>query len=406
VRILLLSQYFTPEVTAAPVRLHPFAAGLVARGHHVEVICEVPSHPRGVIQAGYGGRFIDRRRLDGFEVSYVWTRASPSRRARDRLASYASYAMTASVVGALRRSPDAIFASSPPLSVGALGTVAAARHRVPWVFDVRDLWPEAAVVLGELDNPRAVRVAEWLERRLYASATAITTPTEPFREHIVARCDDASKVHVLANGTTRRWLEAGSADPDREGLGLPDDRFVWTYAGNVGLSQDLDTAVAAAGLLGGEFLLLIVGEGPARARLEQLAAELAPGSVRFTGLVEASEAARLMRASNALLVSLAPAAALGKAVPIKLYDCCAIGRPIVLAAPGEPRRIAERDRLALIVDPGEPAGLAEAVRSLRDDRDLAQGLAANARSFAARHLREDQLDVLESVLVAASRQAA
>jgi colanic acid biosynthesis glycosyl transferase WcaI len=396
-RILILTQYFTPEITAAPVRLHPFAAGLAARGHEVEVVCEIPNHPRGVVHAGYGRRATQRRSLDGFEVTYVWVRAGASKGAAARLASYASYAAMATGVAALRRRPELVLASSPPLSVAAVGALVAARHRVPWILDVRDLWPEVAVVLGEIRGRRLVQIAEAVERRVYASASAITTPTESFRDHIAARSPDPGKVWLLPNGTTREWLAAGEVEVDRATLDLPSDRFIWTYSGNVGLSQDLDIAIDAAGMLGNGFQLLIVGDGTSREGLEQRAASLPGGTVGFTGLVEPAEAARYMRASDALIVPLADRPELGKSIPIKLYDCCAIGRPLVLAAPGEPRRLAEHHEIALTVSPGDAAQLADAIRALRNDPALAGVLAARAREFAAEHLRERQLGRLDEL---------
>lgn len=397
-RVLMMSQYFTPEITAAPVRLHPFAAGLASRGHRVEVVCEVPSHPHGVVSPGYRGRPVQRRWMDGFRVTYVWAHASPSKLARHRLASYATYAAMSAAVAGLRGRPDVVLASSPPLSVGAVGALTAARHRVPWVFDVRDLWPEVAVAIGELGEGRALAAAEWLERRLYNRATRVTTPTEPFRAHIAQRCDDPGKVAVVANGTTREWLDAGEAAVSREELALPEDSFVWCYSGNVGLSQDLDTALDAAAILGDGFQLLVVGDGPSKPRLVQRASELPPGAVRFVGLREAREAARYMRASDALLVPLADRPELGKSIPIKLYDCCAIGRPVIVAAPGEPRRIAERHGAALTVSPADPRALAEGVRRLREDRGLRRRLGRSGRDFAAGHLRERGVERLEDLL--------
>ncbi len=398
-KVLILTQYFTPEVTAATQRLHPFAAGLAARGHDVQVICEVPSHPRGLVDAAYGGRLAETRDLDGFRATYVWTHASPSKRARHRLGSYASYAAAASVAAAARARPDAILASSPPLSVGAVGALAAARHRTPWLLDVRDLWPEVAVALGEVDNPRVIAGAERLERRLYESAAAITTPTEPFREHIAARVRDRAKVHVIPNGTTAAWLQAGADEPQRTAVGLPADRFVWTYAGNVGLSQDLETALETARLLGDGYQLVVIGDGSSLSRLREAARDLGEDRARFVGLVEPSLAARYMRASDALLLPLAAKPELGKSVPIKLYDYCAIGRPLLIAAPGETRRIAEQEGLGLIAGPGDPAQLAAAVRRLAADPPLRERLATAARRFAGEHRRESEIERLEQLLV-------
>jgi glycosyltransferase involved in cell wall biosynthesis len=387
---------FTPEITAAPVRLHPFAAGLAARGHEVEVVCEVPSHPQGIVYEGYGARLIESRELDGFRTTYVWTYARPSKRARHRLGSYASYAATATAVASARRRPDVVLASSPPLSVGAVGAIVAKRHRAAFVLDVRDLWPEVAVALGELSPGPVLRAAEILERRLYAAAALVTTPTESFREHIAALSPDPSRAQVVANGTTERWLAAGEAEVPR--LGDVARAFVWTYAGNVGLSQDLETAIEAARILGSGFELRIAGDGARREALEEQAQRTPGARVRFEGLVEPEAAARLLRGSDALLVSLADDPALAKSIPIKLYDYCAIGRPVIVAATGEVRRIAEAEDVAIALDPGDPEALAEAVRSLRGDAGRAGELASRARDFAARNLRERGVERLESLL--------
>lgn len=397
-RILIVTQYFAPELTAASIRLSAVADGLAAAGHEVQVLCEVPNHPNGVIEPDYKGRFVVSRDDAGYRVKHVWVHASPSKRARSRILSYASYSAVATAVGSTLRRPDAIVASSPPLTVGPVGWALAKRFRVPWVLDVRDLWPEVAVALGELEEGRVLRTAEGLERWLYARADAITTPTEPFRAHIAQISPDPGKVHVVGNGTDRRWLEAGRMEPDREAAGLPADRFVWTYAGNLGLSQNLETAIEAAEILGDGYELLLLGDGTTRPALEARAATCVRGRVTFRDSVPATEAMVIMRASDALLVSLADRPELGRSIPIKLYDSCAVGRPVILAAPGEPRRIAAEAEAALIVDPGSPQGLADAVRGLASSPEEAAALAGRGIDFAERNLRELGVARLAEVL--------
>jgi glycosyltransferase involved in cell wall biosynthesis len=404
VRVLIISQYFEPELTAASIRLGSFASGLAAGGHDVEVICEVPNHPRGEIEPEFRGRWVVDRRADGYRVKHVRVHASPSKRAQHRLASYASFAAAAVAAGGVASRPDVILASSPPLSVGAVGRLLGLRHRVPWVFDVRDLWPEIAVALGELRDGPALRFAELLERHLYASAVAVVTPTTPFAERIRSIAGAETRIEVIANGTDERWLDAGQRAPDRTGSGLDRSRFVWTYAGNVGLSQDLETAIEASALLGDDFELLILGDGASRRRLETLAAGR-PGRVRFRDPVPPADAMSIMRASDALLVSLADRPELGRSVPIKLYDSCAIGRPVVLAAAGEARRLAARSGAAVIVAPEDPRALAAAVRRLRDEPETVPDLIARGREFASAHTREAGIEALERLLVAVSPRA-
>ena len=287
-RVLLVSQYFTPEITAAAARMHGFAEGLARRGHEAEVICEVPSHPAGVVAPGYGGHFVEQRAMDGFDVRYVWVRATPSKATRARLLNYASFGVSASLTGAVRPKPDAIVASSPPLPVGNVGAALASRHRVPGsstfaISGPTSLWS------SERSRGPLVAAVRKMERRLYRSASAITCTTQTFKTEIEARGGDG-KVTQISNGTTARFLSAGDEEPDRSLIG-EDERFTWTYAGNFGVAQGLDAAVRAAGELGDGFRLLLVGEGPCREQLQSLASEVAPGAVEFRDAIPPAQVA-------------------------------------------------------------------------------------------------------------------
>jgi colanic acid biosynthesis glycosyl transferase WcaI len=397
-RVLILSQYFTPEIGATQSRIHAFASGLAERGHVVDVICEVPNHPQGIVHPGFRGRPMLRCRMGGFRVTYVWVYARRKKSFRTRLGFYGSYALMATVAGSLRPRPDVVLASSPPLPVAATGAAIAARHRVPWVMDVRDLWPAAAVAMGELSSPTALRVAELLERRLYRSATAITAVTEPFRKMIATKVSRPEKVSVLPNGTSRLWLDGAELEVDRESLRLPRGVFLWTYAGLIGRAQGLEAAIDAAATLDENFRLLVLGDGPSRSGLEERASVTAPRTVEFRGQVPPAQALRYLRASDALLVPLAADPVFQSFVPSKLFDFCAAGRPVVLSAAGEAQRLASPAGAALTVPPGEREALADAIRRLRDDGALRERLVTAGRRFSAQHLREPQVERLAQLL--------
>ena len=153
-RILYLSQYFPPEVGATQTRAHEMARYLVAQGHQVTVIGEIPNHPKGIIPPEYRGKLYERARLDGIDVIRVWVKTSPVKNFRTRMGFYLSYMVNATLAGWLlaRGAYEAVYATSPPLFVGGAGLALSLLRRIPLVFEVRDLWPESAVVMGELGS--------------------------------------------------------------------------------------------------------------------------------------------------------------------------------------------------------------------------------------------------------------
>ena len=397
-RVLLFTQYFRPEITAGAMRTDAFVDGLIARGHEVEVVCEVPSHPQGVIDPAFRGRSVFRSEEGGARVRRVWVYARPTKTAASRIANYASYAVMAAAVGFRGPRPDVVLASSPPLPVGSAAAAVARRFGVPWVLDVRDLWPDIAVVLGQLPEGPPLEAARRLERGLYRSASRITAVTEPFKSHIEANGGEG-KVSVIYNGTGPTYLDVEGTERDRSELGIPADRFVLAYAGNLGIAQGLEAAVEAAGSLGDDFQLLLVGEGPRRAALEEMAARLPAGRVQFRDLVPPEVAARIMRACDALLVPLAANPELRAYVPSKLFDNCAIGRPVIVATGGEPERLVLESDAAICVPPEDPGALTVAIRGLRDDQRRSRELSERAVAFARDHVRDRGVEELERILL-------
>jgi colanic acid biosynthesis glycosyl transferase WcaI len=389
----MLTQHFTPEVTAGRFRVEAFADCLVRRGHEVHVICPVPNHPRGVIEEGYRGRLVLRRQVGGVSVTYLRVATAGKKTFWSRLGYYGSYAAFASAMGAVQQRPDVILASSPPLPVAAAGALLAARHRRPWILDIRDLWPQSAFVLGELRQGKLLEFAERLERAVYARADRIVTTSDAFRRWIEDRAPSDARIQVIPNGTTGHWLRVGDEEVARSSVGLPDDRFVWAYAGNIGLAHGLEVAADAALLLGQDYRLLLIGDGPKRVDLEQRTSR-SLGAVDLRGLMRAPEAARHLRAADAVLVSERQ----DRTVSAKLYDACAVSRPVIAACRGELRRVVEEEGIGLAVPHGDAEALAGAVRRLRSDPELRERLSDRARAFAERHRRERQAEVLAQMV--------
>jgi glycosyltransferase involved in cell wall biosynthesis len=392
-RTLVVSQYFAPEPGATSNRLGSFARGLAERGHEVTVVCEQPNHPAGVFQAGYGRRPVVREREDGITVHRLWVATSPTKTTARRLAFYATFAAGAgAAVAALARRHDVVFASSPPLP-GVLTAATAARGaRRPYVADVRDLWPAAAVALGELSNPRLLAAFERAERALYRRAAAVTATTRPFCAHIDAVAGLRRSIH-LPNGA----LDALVALPDVP----PPAHAPYTvgYAGNHGIAQGLGIVLDAAERLGDAARFVLVGDGPVKENLRRATQERGLGDrVTFRPGVRVEQIAAFLQDCDALLIPLSAHPMLGDFIPSKLYDAMAVGRPALVATRGEAAALTRETQAGLVVEPEDGAQLAAAVRQLMGDPDAAAAMAARGRLAARELARSKQVDRLDVLL--------
>ncbi len=409
--ILYLSQYFPPEVGATQTRAHEMARGLVQAGHRVTMIAEVPNHPSGIVPPAYRRKWVERSTLDGIDVLRVWVKASPNKTFKTRMAFYLSYMADAALVGALRaRGPfDVVYATSPPLFVGAAGLALHRLKRAPFVFEVRDLWPESAVALGELRSPRAIAWAGKLEETCYNRATRIVVVTEGIRQRLLERGYPAAKLALIPNGANTELFQRQPAlgAQFRAEHGLASDAFVAVYAGIHGIAQGLETLLHAAAALRDEPALrfVLVGEGPVKAELHALRAELALHNVLMLPEQPRSAMPAILSAADAAIVPLRKLELFQGALPSKMFDAWACELPLLLSIDGEARRTLEAAQGGLYIPPEDPIALAEAMRTLAAQPDRGRSLGQNGRRYTEQHhSRQAQARALERLLKETRRQ--
>ncbi len=253
-RILYISQYFPPEAGATQTRAYEMARNLVRLGHQVTLLAEIPNHPSGVIPPEYRGKWVERATLEGIDVIRLWVKASPVKGFRQRMLFYLSFMLSSTLAGLFlaRGRYDLVFATSPPLFVGASGLIIALLKRFPFIFEVRDIWPASAVALGELSNPRAIRWATWLEETCYARAKKIVVVTRGIRLSLEQRGIPQEKLALIPNGANTDLFQYRSAARHRLRADLNlEDKFIAVYAGIHGVAQGLETLLEAAFLFKG-----------------------------------------------------------------------------------------------------------------------------------------------------------
>ena len=408
-RILYLSQYFPPEVGATQTRAYEMARYLVSQGHQVTMIAEIPNHPMGIIPPEYRGKWYERTLLDGIDVIRVWVKTSPVKTFRTRMAFYLSYMVNATLAGLLARGPyDALYATSPPLFVGGAALALSWLRRIPLFFEVRDLWPESAVALGELNSPRAIALAEWLERTCYRRAEQIVVVTQGIYRRMLERGYPLEKLTLILNGANTELFqfqpEAGRAH--RERLGLL-DKFVVMYAGIHGLAQGLEAVVETAAKLAAQadVHFLFVGEGPVKQQIVTLAAERRLTNITFHPEVPREQMPAFLSAADVALVPLRRLDLFQGALPSKMFDAWACQCPTLVTIEGEARQALAEAGAGLFVEPENPEALAAAILQLKGDPAARRRMGLNGRRAAVdRYSRQAQARQLAEMLARVLRQ--
>ncbi|MGI8844873.1 MAG: glycosyltransferase family 4 protein, partial [Thermoleophilaceae bacterium] len=287
------------------------------------------------------------------------------------------------------RRPDVVFATSPALTIAVPGILASRRHRTPLVFEVRDLWPRAPIEMGALRNPAARRLATALERAAYAASKHVVALSPGMRDGVVAAGVAPERVTMIPNAAD---LDLFSPDLDpgdtREQLGIAPDAFVASYFGTMGEANDLDQVVRAAAHLrdrdehGVAFVLQ--GDGKRRPALQAEVARLGLANVVLAPAADKRSTARLAAASDACMTIFKDVPVLATNSPNKLFDTFAAGRAAIVNTDGWQRELVERHGAGVYARAGDPADLAARVVALRDDREAARRMGANARALAER----------------------
>jgi glycosyltransferase involved in cell wall biosynthesis len=386
-RILFFSHYFPPEVNAPANRTYEHCREWAAAGHEVHVITCVPSHPVGVPFPGYRAGWYQREERDGIVVHRVWTSLAPNKGVIRRTLNFLSFVPTA-VWRALSLGRFDVFIGTSPQFFCAVATwIAAVLKRTPWVFELRDLWPESIHAVGAARAYMPFKVLESLELLMYAQARSVVCVSEAFVRNLVGRGVPASKISFVPNGVNTAMWTAGRRAEGRAKLGAADGEIVVSYIGTVGMAHDIGTILDTARLLRAErpdIRFVIIGDGAEREALAARVRAEGLGTVTFTGLVPRSDIPDYLAASDISLVTLKPSDLFKTVLPSKMFESMAAARPIVLAVDGEARRLLERSGGGLAVPPGHPAALAGAVRQLAGDANLRHALGAAGAEFVER----------------------
>jgi colanic acid biosynthesis glycosyl transferase WcaI len=404
--ILYVSQYFPPEPGAPAARVSELAAAWVQAGHQVTVLTGMPHHPTGIVPAEYRSRALVTEDFRGVRVVRTWIYAAANRGRVRRSLAYASFAASAALWGQLHVGhPDVVVATSPQFLCAVAGHAIARLRSVPFVFEVRDLWPESIVAVGALpEGHPVVRGLTLVEEHLYRQAVRIVVVTDSFGARLRQRGVPAEKIEVVKNGVDLdRFVPGAHETRLRARLGY-DGKFVVSYVGTHGMAHGLDSVldVAAALRPKDHIRFLFVGEGAERRRLEARAKTECLDNVCFLGVLPRDGMNEVYATSNLCLVPLRKSELFQTVLPSKIFEILGMERPLVLSVDGEARALVAASGGGVFVPPEDVPAMTDAIQRLAQDpvscRDMGRrGRAYVQENFDRRQLADRYLAILHGI---------
>jgi len=383
-----MTQNFYPEPGAPTNRTLALARGMALAGHDVTVICEFPCYPTGILEKKDRCKIFRKERFENIKI--VRTFVIPTSRSNlfSRLSNYFSYMISSFLIALFLKKPDLIIASSPPLFVGPSAVALSKLKKVPLVADIRDLWPEDAVEIGQLKNPMAIWAGRSTSNSLYQNAVFITTISNGFKDHI-QNITGKNNVYILYNGSSVPELnfQISSPHPDI------DSKFIVCYSGTIGLGQPVEDIISVADKTRefDDIEYWIIGEGVRRAALENMALNLNLANIKFFGGVAFIESLVLMSKTHAAIVALYNRKYYKSAIPSKFFDCMALGLPVILGVDGEARKIMEDNNTGLFYESGNIDDLKSKILMLKNKPEMRIQLGSNGKMLVGSKFKRLQL---------------
>ena len=401
-KVLILSMHYRPDQTGNGPLVGDLAEHLAAQGHEVSVVCGMPFFPERVIPPAYRDKLACRERINGVDVyrTFVWVRPRGSN--LDKALLQLSFALSC-VYGLLRAGrPEVVLCVSPPFPSGVPGLLAARAWRVPFIFNIQDIFPDVIERLGVLRDGWLMRLLHVVEKWIYRHSARVAVIAPSFADNLAGKGVPHSKLAVIYNWVDTDFIRPLPRDNEvRRELDL-DNQFVVLYAGNLGRSQSLEVLLEAARMMQSDHTqFLIVGDGTRKQALVDQAQAMRLTNVRFLPLQPREKLPLLLAAADVSVVLLREEAS-HTSLPSKIPTIMSSARPLVasVALSSVAARIVTQNRCGIAVPPNDPVPLVAALRALRDDRALCDDLARRARRGAEQSFsRHGALSAYEELLL-------
>lgn len=390
---LFIHQIFLTPKEAGSTRHFELAKHLVKKGNKVTIIGSTVSYLTGTVEKRFKGKFIHKEIIQGVEIVRVWAYSKIHKSYVKRVFSFISFMFSSIIAGLKTKKIDAIIACSPQIFTGISGFILSKLKKVPFIFEVRDLWPKFAIETGVISNPVIIRLAEFLEKSIYKRADYFIINSPGFNSHLINFGIQQNKIFLIPNGVdTQSFKPENKHNRIRKELGL-DKNFVVLYSGAHGKANDLDTIIHSANLLSdhSDITFLLVGDGKEKKRLIRLRDKYNLKNVIFAGAQPKNRMPEYCNAADVCIAILKKLDSFKTTYPNKIFDYMACGRPTILAIDGVAREVIEKAKAGEFVEPENPEQLANKVLKFYKNQDLIKEYGINSRKYVVEHFDRERI---------------
>jgi glycosyltransferase involved in cell wall biosynthesis len=405
--ILFLTDNFPPEVNAPASRTFEHCREWVRLGERVTVITCAPNFPRGKVFSGYQNRLWQVEMLEGIRVIRVWSYITANEGFVRRSLDYISFMVSATIASLFVKKVDIVIGTSPQFFTVCAAYVVGLFKRVPWVFELRDIWPESIKAVGSMNDGFLYRSLEKLELFLYKKASRIVALTQLFKKELVSRGIAAERIDVVTNGVDLSLFKPRSKNEALLKKLRLENQFITGYIGTIGMAHGLETLIGAAEILqstpGAENIhIIILGDGAKKNSLKQLTVQRQLKNITFIDTVSKSEVGDYWSLLDVSIIHLKKDPLFEKVIPSKLFECMAMGIPVLHGVLGESAEIVSRLGVGKTIAPEHPQVMAQEILHLAMNNPELQQMKEAALKAANQF---DRKYLAQSMLVSITKTA-
>ena len=400
-KILFITDNFPPEINAPATRTYEHCLEWVKQGNEVTVLTCTPNFPHGKVYKGYKNRLYQKEDIDGIEVIRLWSYIAPNSGFTKRILDYVSFAFMSFWVGLFQKH-DVVIATSPQFFTTWAAWGISKIRRKPWIFELRDIWPESIRTVGAMKQEHVLDWLEKIELGLYRDADKVVAVTDAFKSNLIQRGIAPEKIEVVTNGSNVELFYPREKDNSLLlSLNLV-NKFIIGYIGTHGMAHSLDFIVQSISKIDDENIhFLFIGDGYMKSKIIEIASALSLKNITFLDPVPKEEVPRYLSIIDVSLAPLIKSDTFKMVIPSKIFEASSMHKPTLLGVEGQAQEIIEHYNAGLCFEPENEEDFIKNILTLKNDKviykNCQSGCERLAHTFDRKKLANKMLKILKEV---------